>query len=273
MSSAEPPFSPEFFEREDESNDALFYTEPRLLVHIDEQAIAAVSQLFLDLISPDSVVLDLMSSWRSHWPQDHPKERMVGLGLNAAEMQANPDLDDYVIHNVNEEPVLPFEDESFDAAVSTQVYEYVPDISKALAELYRVLRPGGRAVIVDTDYGSLVMHTENPGRMDRVLAAWDEHFVYGDLPRTLSPQLRDAGFTLRERAVIPMFNPEYDSNTYSHGMIEIIASFVAGRSGVTREEADAWAAEFAELGKQGKYFFSLNRYLFVAGKPDAAGGA
>ncbi len=168
---------------------------------------------------------------------------------------------------------LPYEDESFDAAVSTQVYEYVPDISKALAELCRVLRPGGRAVIVDTDYGSLVMHTENPGRMDRVLAAWDEHFVHGDLPRTLSPQLRDAGFTLRERAVIPMFNPEYDSNTYSHGLIGIIASFVAGRNGVTTEEADAWAAEFAELGKQGKYFFSLNRYLFVAGKPDAAGGA
>ena len=168
---------------------------------------------------------------------------------------------------------LPYPDESFDAAVSTQVYEYVPDIPAALAELYRVLRPGGRAVIVDTDYDSLVMYTENPERMDRVLAAWDEHFVHGDLPRTLSPRLRDAGFTLRHRTVIPMFNPEYDSNTYSHGMIGIIASYVAGRNGVTREEADAWAAEFAELGKQGKYFFSLNRYLFVADKPDATGGA
>ncbi len=168
---------------------------------------------------------------------------------------------------------LPYEDESFDAAVSTQVYEYVPDIPKALAELHRVLRPGGRAVILDTDYGSLVMHTENPERMNRVLAAWDEHFVYGDLPRTLSPRLRDAGFTLRERAVVPMFNPEYHANTYSHGMIGLIASFVVGRNGVTKEEAGAWAAEFAELGREGKYFFSLNRYLFVADKPPAAAGA
>ena len=71
MSDIKPPFSPEFFEREDESNDALFYTEPRMVVHIDEQAIAAVSQLFLDLIPPGSVVLDLMSSWRSHWPKGH----------------------------------------------------------------------------------------------------------------------------------------------------------------------------------------------------------
>lgn len=166
---------------------------------------------------------------------------------------------------------LPYEDESFDAAVSTQVYEYVPDIPAALAELHRVLRPGGRAVIVDTDYGSLVMYTEHPERMARVLAAWDKHFVYGDLPRSLSPQLRDAGFTLRQRTVIPMFNPEYHGNAYSYGMIGIIAAFVAGRKGVTKEEADDWAAEFAELGKQGKYFFSLNRYLFLAVK--AGGGS
>ncbi|MFQ5775082.1 MAG: class I SAM-dependent methyltransferase [Kiloniellaceae bacterium] len=164
---------------------------------------------------------------------------------------------------------LPYPDGGFDAAVSTQVYEYVPDIPAALAELYRVLRPGGRAVILDTDYDSLVMHTENRARMARVLAAWDEHFVHAGLPRTLSPQLRDAGFTVRRRAVIPMFNPEYDTDTFSHGMIGIIASFVVGRKGVTREEADAWAAELRELGERGRYFFSLNRYLFVADKPGA----
>lgn len=162
---------------------------------------------------------------------------------------------------------LPYADNSFDAAVSTQVYEYVHDIAGALAELLRVLRPGGRTAVLDTDYDSLVMYSENPNRMERILSAWDEHFVHAGLPRTLTSQLRDAGFVVSQRAVIPMFNPEYHSNTYSYHFIGIVASFAVGRQGITQDEADAWAGEFDELGKQGKYFFSLNRYLFVADKP------
>ena len=70
-------------------------------------------------------------------------------------------------------------------------------------------RPGSRVVILDTEYGSLVIHTENEARMARVLSAWNEHFVRAGLPRTLSRHLRDAGFTVRQRDVIPTFNPEY----------------------------------------------------------------
>jgi hypothetical protein len=123
-------------------------------------------------------------------------------------------------------------------------------------------------VILDSDYGTLVIHTENPARMDRVLSAWDDHFVHAGLPRTLSRQLRDAGFVVRQRAAIPMFNPEYHEDTYGKGLLGIIASFAAGRRGVTREEAEAWLTEFSELGEQGRFFFSLNRYLFVADKPN-----
>ena len=162
---------------------------------------------------------------------------------------------------------LPFPDNSFDAAVSTQVYEYVNDIPAALAELNRILRPGGRAIIVDTDYGSLVIHTQDEERMGRILSAWDEHFVHAGLPRTLSRQLRDAGFSIRQRDVIPMFNPEYRDNTYGKQLLSIMASFAVGRRGISKEEADAWLAEFAELGRQGRFFFSLNRYVFVAEKP------
>jgi arsenite methyltransferase len=161
---------------------------------------------------------------------------------------------------------LPYPDNGFDAAVSTQVYEYVADIPAALAELYRVTRPGGRVVVLDTDYGSLVIHTGDEARMERVLSAWDEHFVHARLPRILSSHLRDAGFTIRQREVIPMFNPEYHDNTYAKHSLGLMASFAVGRKGVSQEEANAWFAEFAELGKQGKFFFSLNRYLFVADK-------
>ena len=164
---------------------------------------------------------------------------------------------------------LSYPDDSFDAAVSTQVYEYVADIPAALAELYRVMRPGGRALIMDTDYGSLVIHTKDQVRMERLLSAWNEHFVHATLPRTLSRQLREAGFKIRERDVIPMFNPEYQENTFAKGALSIMASFAVGRKGVSQEEASAWLAEFADLGKQGEFFFSLNRYLFVADKPAA----
>jgi arsenite methyltransferase len=165
---------------------------------------------------------------------------------------------------------LPYPDNGFDAAVSTQVYEYVPDVPAAIRELHRVLRRGARAVIMDTDYGSLVINTEDQTRMARVLAAWDEHFAHGNLPRTLSRQLRDAGFTIRDRTAIPMFNPEFEDNTFGKGMLTMMASFVPGKKGVTQSEADAWFAEFAALGKEGKFFFSLNRYLFVADKPSAS---
>jgi hypothetical protein len=86
-------------------------------------------------------------------------------------------------------------------------------------------------VILDSDYGTLVIHTENPARMDRVLSAWSDHFVHAGLPRTLSRQRRDAGFVLRQRAAIPMFNTEYHDDTYGKGLLGIMASFAAGRRG------------------------------------------
>jgi arsenite methyltransferase len=161
---------------------------------------------------------------------------------------------------------LAYPDANFDAAVSTQVYEYVRDIPAALAELHRVLRPGGRAAILDTDYGSLVIHTEHPARMARILSAWDQHFVHPRLPRSLSRQLREAGFAVRHRTSIPMFNPEFRDNTYGKGMLEVIRSFAVGKDGISQSEADAWYAEFALLAARDEFFFSLNRYLFVAEK-------
>ncbi len=159
---------------------------------------------------------------------------------------------------------LPYEDAAFDAVVSTQVYEYVADIPGALAEIRRVLRPGGRVAILDTDYGSLVVHTDDEPRLARILDAWDEHFVHRDLPRFLGPALREAGFRLRQRSAIPMFNPEYQPNAFSFHLTMFIAGFSGGRRDATQEDAQGWLAELQDLGRQGRYFFSLNRYLFVA---------
>ena len=161
---------------------------------------------------------------------------------------------------------LPFGEAEFDVGVSAQVYEYVSDVRAALAELHRVLRPGGRAVIVDTDWDSIVWHSSDHARMERILAAWNEHLVDPHLPRTLSAQLRQAGFRVEHREVIPLLNPELDANTYSYGLIGLIARFVVGRQGITQEEADAWAEDLRASCDARPYFFSLNRYLFSATK-------
>jgi arsenite methyltransferase len=159
---------------------------------------------------------------------------------------------------------LPFGESSFDAAVATQVYEYVADMTAALAEVHRVLRPGGRLLILDTDWDSIVWHSSNRDRMQRVLAAWDEHLVDPHLPRSLRRLLSDAGFTITQRAAIPLLNTGYNANTYSAGLIGFITAFVPGRQGLTEFEAIGWADDLVALGDD--YFFSLNRYLFTAVK-------
>jgi SAM-dependent methyltransferase len=159
---------------------------------------------------------------------------------------------------------LPFPEASFDAAVATQVYEYVGDVPTALAELFRVLRPGGRAVIVDTAWDSLVWHAGDRDRAAAILAAFDEHLADPSLPRTLIPLLRQAGFAVRRPEAMTVLNLEWDG--YSTGLAGLTAAFVVGRQGITQESADAWIEDLRRLDETGGYFFSLDQFLFVAEK-------
>ncbi|HEY1597679.1 MAG TPA: methyltransferase domain-containing protein [Thermoleophilaceae bacterium] len=157
---------------------------------------------------------------------------------------------------------LPAEDESFDAAIATQVYEYVPDMAAALAEARRVLRPDGRLLVLDTDWDSIVWRSSDDARMERVLRAWEEHLAHPRLPRVLPELLAGAGFTVERLDVVPVVNVGYQRATYSAQVLGMIAEFVSGRQGIAAEEAEAWKADLRGLGDN--YFFTLNRYLFVA---------
>lgn len=161
---------------------------------------------------------------------------------------------------------LPFRAASFDAAVSTQVLEYIPAVDTALAELHRVVRPGGRILLLDTDWGSVVWHSSDPERMRTILAAWMRRFADPYLPRTLASRLQAAGFEIIGRDVLVILNPEHDPDTYSVTNGQIMAGFVEGQ-GVPSALVEAWMADLRQLGERGEYFFSLNRYLFTARRP------
>jgi arsenite methyltransferase len=159
---------------------------------------------------------------------------------------------------------LPYPDATFDAAVSTQVYEYVADIPTALSELRRVLKPGGRTLILDTDWDSVVWHAADRERHQRIMAAWEEHLVHPHLPPALPGHLRRAGFAVTGRSLIPLFNPTYEPNSYSAMIMDVIAEFVSGRQNLTPEDIDGWRQDLRARAEDDDYLFSVNRYCFLA---------
>lgn len=138
---------PELFRRLDDSDDELFYLSPRFVVHIDDAAIRTVGEIYLSRLPRGGAILDLMSSWRSHLPSGLQPARVVGLGLNRAEMEDNPALGEIVTHNLNRTPRLPFEDSSFDGAVLTVSVQYLIHPLEVFAEVGRVLKPGAPFIV------------------------------------------------------------------------------------------------------------------------------
>lgn len=141
------PFRPEHFERIDESDDAAFYREPRLVAHIDDEARDALTRFYRDVLAPGSTVLDLMASCYSHLPDDGPYRAVIGLGLNAAELAANPQLTAGVVHDVNRAPELPFADAAFDAAIITVSAQYLTRPVEVFRSLARILKPGSALAV------------------------------------------------------------------------------------------------------------------------------
>lgn len=141
------PFPADAFRRADETPDAQFYQQPRFVTHIDEGAIAAVTQLYREYFPANSSLLDLMSSWVSHLPPEVAYQRVVGLGMNEQELRANPRLAAYVVQDLNQQPALPFEENEFDGAAICVSVDYLTQPVDVLRDLARVLRPEAPVVI------------------------------------------------------------------------------------------------------------------------------
>jgi len=180
---------------------------------------------------------------------------MLGLAAKRCEGHYN------VAFHEGDVTALPVGDADFDRALSVQVLEYVADIPAALAELHRVLRPGGRLLLWDVDWATVSWHSEDPGRMQRFLTAWDDHLTHPALPRTLSAQLRAAGFEDVEMTGHAFATDDLTEETYAGALVGVMAGFVG------TDEARAWAAEQGELQARGESYFACIQSCFTATRP------
>ena len=137
----------ELFRRADESSDAAFYATPRLVAHIEPETIAAVTALYRELLPENGAILDMMSSWISHLPPEMSFARVAATGMNRRELEENPRLNDFQLHDLNANPQLPFGAAEFDAAICCVSVQYLTRPIEVFADVARVCRAGAPLVI------------------------------------------------------------------------------------------------------------------------------
>ena len=163
---------------------------------------------------------------------------------------------------------LPFDSGAFDAAISVQVLEYVDDVGVALAELHRVLRPGGRLVLWDVDWETVSMHSSDSRRMQRVLDAWDRHLVHRSLPATLARSLGAAGFVDLSVEGHAFTTGEFTPDAYGAALVAVIDNYLSGLDDFADEDRKAWVEEQVALGERGEFYFACVQVCVSATRPD-----
>jgi SAM-dependent methyltransferase len=181
------------FDKADPSPDAEFYAFPRFVTHIDDAAIAAVTQVYRETLPPNGAVLDLMSSWVSHLPEDIEYASVVGHGMNAEELAANPRLSRWFVQDLNVDPALPLDDAAFDGACLCVSVQYLQRPVEVFREVRRVLRAGAPFVVT---FSNRCFPT-------KAVAIW-QAFAGPDQQRLVSAYMRAAGFAaVTGRASVP----------------------------------------------------------------------
>jgi SAM-dependent methyltransferase/FKBP-type peptidyl-prolyl cis-trans isomerase 2 len=193
-------FTSDAFEQSSVEPDGRFYQAPRLIDHLDRTATQQVEKLYGRLLPSGARVLDLMSSWKSHLDLAQPAS-VTGLGMNAEELEANPALGNRVVHDLNADPGLPFSDQSFDAVVCTVSVEYLTRPLEVFAEVHRVLKPGGRFVLIFS----------NRYFPPKVIRVWADAHPFERTGMVLEYFMRGGGFTgLNTFSLAGLFRPEDD---------------------------------------------------------------
>lgn len=162
---------------------------------------------------------------------------------------------------------LPVKDSSFDVVTASQLLCFVSDGDGALSEMYRVLKPGGRLAILDSDWGTLVWNCRDRLLMDRVLRMLTGVYANAHVPRTLSRRLIAAGFQITDRRTFGVLNWEPDEDTYAQQILGFVRPMMEASNDFTEDDWEAWNEDQKATAKAGEFMFSLNRYVFSAVKP------
>ena len=148
---ADFPYREYPFKRDREESDGIFYQSPRFVHHLDSTAREHVQSIYARFLSPDMRILDLMSSWQSHLPDSLQQCQVTGVGLNEEELKRNPRLSDFIVHDLNKNPRLPYNNQCFDAVICTVSIEYLVRPREVMAEIARIIRPGGIFIVITSD--------------------------------------------------------------------------------------------------------------------------
>ena len=161
---------------------------------------------------------------------------------------------------------LGFDDASFDALSCTQTLLYVDDIDAALGEIFRVVKPGGRIAIVETDWRGAILNHPDKELTRKLFDALDSVRSYPHLVRDLRPRLKQFGFSSVRVEAIPLLNAGYSDNTFSKGMLDNMVVGAEREGTINASEAESWRAALEVRIENDEYFFCVNRFLFTAFK-------
>ena len=159
---------------------------------------------------------------------------------------------------------LPAEDQTLDAVSCTQVLLYVKDVPNVLSEIRRILKPGGRLVIVETDWRGVVLNCADDALTNKIFSAWDSTVPSPNLPVHLSPLLKKHGFSQIQVEAVPILNTEYTPSNFSYDMMKWITKNAVKQGVCNEAQRGIWLKELEERERTGSYFFCVNRFLFSA---------
>lgn len=188
-----PGLPPRSFEKEDDAPDTLFYATPRFVKHIDEAAIAAVTDLYRELLPAGGTILDLMGSWISHLPPEIAYAEVIGHGMNEDELAANQRYDRWFVQDLNAKTKLPLASDAVDAVAICVSIQYLQRPVAVLSEVLAILRPGG---VVAITFSNRCFPT-------KAVSIW-QALDMGHHPKLVSLYLERAGFAeVEARTLIP----------------------------------------------------------------------
>lgn len=185
--------------------------------------------------------------------QTGPNGKVVGVDISQqmVDRASERNRREWLSYQCADAAALPFEDNSFDVVVSIQVAEYVPDVEAFASEVFRVLKSGGRGLILATDWEGVCWHSEHPERMEKVLNAFSPHCADSKLPRTLAARLRRAGLIVDDVSYFSIVNVDRYDGCYGEMVVPFIVAYVGGQKTLPNNQLQAWADEQTSLNARG----------------------